>query len=86
MCVVLFNTGTSLCEFRIAKNEIYENSNCRWERHKGKKTVDYINMYNVAEYLCKFVEEGRSHSGLLFLQCEISNRYSHEMSLQLQRS
>lgn len=30
---------------------------------KWKKTVGYINMYTVAEILCKFVEKGRSHSG-----------------------
>jgi len=26
---------------------------------KGKKTIGYINMYTVAESLCKFVETGR---------------------------
>jgi hypothetical protein len=30
---------------------------------KGQKTVGYINMCTVAEFLCKFVEKGRSHSG-----------------------
>jgi hypothetical protein len=30
---------------------------------KGKKTFGYINMYTVAEVLCKFVEKGKSHSG-----------------------
>jgi len=30
---------------------------------KEQKTVGYINMYTVAEFLCKYVEKGRSHSG-----------------------